>query len=121
MITRRDKRNIIIASIIVIILIIVGVLLYLYFTTDLFKSNQRLFAKYLGNATQNVEALLKDEEGKQYEGLLENNKYTSNTEITAEYTNNIGTSDENNRNDINTLKLTADGKTDKLNGLSWNI
>ena len=119
MISKKTRNNIIIASISLVIVIIIAVLVYLYFTTDLFKSNSKLFAKYLGKTVQNVEALSEDQEGDQYKSLLQNNRYTSNTEVTAEYVNNIKTTDENTRNVINSLKLLINGKTDKLNGISY--
>ena len=119
MISKRTRNNIIIASISVIIVIIIAVLVYLYFTTDMFKSNEVLFSKYLGKAAQNIETLAQDTEGDQYNALLENNKYTSNTEITVDYLNNIGTTDENTRNVINNLKLIINGQTDKLSGTAY--
>ena len=103
MITKRDKRNIIIASVVVTIILILTVVVTLYFTTDMFKSNQMLFGKYLAKATISVEGLFKDDKGKQYDNLLENNRYNNSTQITANYTKGIGTTGENTSNVINSL------------------
>ena len=53
--TVRDTKIITIAiiSIIALILIVIGV--FLYFTTDIFKSNDVLFYKYLGKTLENIE------------------------------------------------------------------
>ena len=113
--TRRRKVNIIIASISVVLLIIIGICVYLYFTTDMFKSNKMLFGKYIQKAAQNVESIAKDSTGESFDSMLDSNKYTSNTEITAKYLNGIGTTAENNQNVINSLKLIIKGKTDRTN------
>ena len=113
--TRRRKVNIIIASISVVLLIIIGICVYLYFTTDMFKSNKMLFGKYIQKAAQNVESIAKDSTGESFDSMLDSNKYTSNTEITAKYLNGIGTTAENNQNVINSLKLIINGKIDRTN------
>ena len=112
--SRRNK--IIIISISVIVVIALAIYAYLYFNTDMFKSNSILFAKYIGKAAENLEVLINDENGENYDNLLENNKYTSSTEITA---SSIGTTGENSDNVINNLKLTINGKTDKLSGVDY--
>ena len=117
--TRRRKLNIIIASISVVLLIIIGICVYLYFTTDMFKSNKMLFGKYIQKMAQNVETIVKDPTGEAYNNLLQNNKYTSTTEVSATYINGKGTTAENNQNVINSLKVLINGKTDKLNGVDY--
>ena len=47
MLPRRKRRNLIITSIIILLFIIIGILVFLYITTDAFKSNDTLFVKYL--------------------------------------------------------------------------
>lgn len=44
----KNKKNLIIYSVIGVVAIITVILAILYFTTDIFKSNQQLFYKYLG-------------------------------------------------------------------------
>ena len=106
----------IVSSIFAICIIVV---LYLYITTDSFKSDKVLFQKYSAKALQNLETLIVDNKGQEYNKSLENNKYTSTTEITANYRSGIGTTSENTQNLINNLKLVVNGKTDKLNGVDY--
>ena len=84
-------KNIVIGIFVVVAVISIGLYAYLYFTTDLFKSDKELFGKYIRRAVVNVEELLLDEKGAEYNNLLENNKYNSSTEITADYMAGIGT------------------------------
>lgn len=50
------KKGIIIAIIIVVLIIIIGVVgVFLYLKTDLFKSNETLFLKYMGQTLENLE------------------------------------------------------------------
>ena len=51
MVPRKKKLAIIITSVTLAVIIIVATLLILYLKTDMFKSNQTLFCKYL---TQNI-------------------------------------------------------------------
>ena len=44
--------------------------------------------------------------------MLEENKYTTNTEVTVNYTENVGTDLENTGNVINQLRLEVNGQTD---------
>lgn len=120
MVMSRGRRNkIIIISISVVILIILVICIFLYFTTDMFKSNDVLFAKYIQSAAQNIEGLLKDEQGEAYNNSLRNNKYTSKTEITADYTQGMQTTAENKDNVINQLKFVINGKVDEQNGIDY--
>lgn len=53
MYTSRGKRRVIIAIVVIVsIIAFLGVLTYAYLTTDLFKSNQDLFFKYLGKTAE---------------------------------------------------------------------
>ena len=120
MVMSRGRRNkIIIISISIVIIAILITCVVLYFTTDMFKSNEVLFSKYLGKAAQNLETILVNEKEEAYSNSLKNNKYISTTEITADYTNGIGTTAQNNDNIINNLKLTINGKTDNLGGIDY--
>lgn len=91
----RKKRIVIIAiSIILVMLIILGILGYLYLKTDAFKSKETLFAKYLAQNFNSIE-ILKTESDSEIENMLNTNKYESQLEGTIEYTEDIGTSNEN--------------------------
>ena len=120
MVMSRGRRiKIIIISISIVIIAIIITCVTLYFTTDMFKSNEMLFSKYLGKAAQNLETILVNEKEEAYANTLNNNKYTSTTELTANYTSGMGTTAQNNDNVINDWKLTVNGKTDKLNGMDY--
>ena len=115
-----EIKKIVIGCVIAIAVIILGVFAYFYFTTDLLKSDSTLFAKYIRKAVVNVEELLLDEKGAVYNNLLQNNKYTSNTEITGNYISGMGTTEENSQENIlNNLKLVINGKTDVLNNMDY--
>lgn len=112
------KKAIIIAIIVIILVIaLVGVGLFLYLKTDLFKSNQTLFYKYLGEQLETFKV-----EGniqlKELEMLKSEMPYTVKGELTIGYEN-IG--EANNETEkmvtelLENLKLTVDGKYDKAN------
>lgn len=69
----------IIAVVVVIIAIVSGIILYL--TTDLFKSNQQLFLKYLAKNDEMIEQLVEDNT-KTLEENIKQDKYTTESEIT---------------------------------------
>ena len=114
MVPRKKRLAIIITSITLAIVIIVATLLILYFKTDMFKSNQTLFCKYF---IQNLETIYeyKDIETTEVNDILENNKYISDLTGSIEYTENMGTSDENKNSPINKVKLSIASQTDKQN------
>lgn len=82
---RRNKKLIVIISIVLILAIASAVFAYLYIMTDIFKSNKELFAKYFG---QNEEMLQKITDLKTievYKNLENESKYESNTNIKMSY------------------------------------
>lgn len=87
---KKKNVGIIIASIVAVIVIVVGVLAVLYFTTDLFKSEQQLFWKYLSNNTQVLE-IISNENGEQQTQWKENNSYTSQGSLKFNITKDSGT------------------------------
>lgn len=115
MIPRRKKRNIIIVTVIILILIIVGVLVFLYMTTDAFKSKDRLFAKYLVQNFSIIDEFQKFSEMEEVDQLLENNKYTSTINGNINYVLNKGLDGENSNNPINNIQLNIESQTDKAN------
>lgn len=112
MMPRKKRRIILIVSMISIVAIIAMTLIFLYITTDSFKSSRTLFSKYIGQTVENLKEMSPKEEKSDYEELLEQNKYTTNTQITANYTENVGKDGENTENVINQLKIEANGQTD---------
>lgn len=112
MMPRKKRKIILIVSIISIVAMIAMTLIFLYITTDSFKSSRTLFCKYLGQNVENWGAMQSENKQSEYEELLEQSKYTTNTEVTVNYTENVGTDLENTENVINELKLEIKGQTD---------
>ena len=120
MIPRKKRRLILIVSIVLIILIILTAFLLVYINTDMFKSNKTLFMKYFGQNVENMNAMYNQINQKSdYENSLEQSKYTVNTQINVNNTENIGTTEENTDNVINQLKIIADGQVDKVNQYNY--
>lgn len=104
------KKRILVSSIIltvVILIMAIAIVIGLYMTTDLFKSNRNLFEKYTINIFSNVNKLFNDENMSEMKQILQNNKYelTSNTGIKFQ--------DDKNENSINNIKLTISGKIEE--------
>lgn len=118
MMPRKKRKTIIIVSIILLLLIMAVTLILLYINTDMFKSSATLFTKYIGQNVENVEAFYSQIGKNEYNELLKQNKYTTDTQVKVNYTENIGTSSESTQNSINQLKLKINGQTD--NGNQYN-
>lgn len=115
----RKKRIVIIAiSIILVMLIILGILGYLYLKTDAFKSKEKLFTKYLAQNFNSIE-ILKTESDSEIENMLNTNKYESQLEGTIEYTEDIGTSNENKNSNINNVGIKIKSNVDKANNYDY--
>lgn len=112
---RKKRRMLLIVSAVMVVIIIAIILIMLYITTDMFKSNQTLFAKYMGKNVENVTTITKALQNDEYNEMIEQNKITNNTEIKINYTENKGTSSESRQNNINQLKITLAGQIDKQN------
>ena len=59
MITKKKRQLIMIISISVPIVIIIGILIALYFTTDMFKSKNKLFEKYIAQNINIIDEMAK--------------------------------------------------------------
>ena len=120
MIPRKKRRLILIISIVLIILILLIGFALVYINTDMFKSNKTLFMKYLGQNTQNMNGVYTQiNQESDYEKSLEQSKYTVNTQINVNNTENLGTTEENTDNIINQLKIVAEGQVDKANQYNY--
>lgn len=115
---RKKRIVILVIAIVLTVLIILGILGYLYLKTDAFKSKETLFAKYLMQNFENVE-FLKTENNFEIENVLNNNKYTSQIEGTIEYTQNIGTSNENKDSEINNVGIKINSNVDRANNYDY--
>lgn len=89
----KSVKIIIIAIIILIILIsVVGVVLF--FTTDLLKTNDVLFKKYLANDVQNIAEVLDISHEEEFIDYLIKRDYTSSSEISLKYLENQNDEEE---------------------------
>lgn len=118
MIPRKQRITIMIVMFVFIFLIFLGILGILYLNTDMFKSKEKLFAKYLMQNFDSIE-IIKNIDNSEIEQILENSKYTSEIEGKIEYTENIGTSDENKNNPINDVKIKINNNIDRIDNYSY--
>lgn len=117
---KKKKRIVLIISIVIIfIILITSILVTLYITTDAFKSSKTLFKKYLGQNIEDVINITSFFEKDEYDKLLEQSKYTNNTEITMNYTEGIGTTSEKTDSLINNLKLNINGQVDNNSNYNY--
>lgn len=118
MIPRKKRIVILVSSIILVTLIIIGVLVFLFLKTDAFKSKETLFGKYLIQNFDTV-GMFNNENSSELENTLNNSKYVSDVEGTIEYTEGIGTSNENRNNPINNVKIKINSNIDKVNNYDY--
>ncbi len=82
----KSKKILIITLIIILVLAVAGtVFAYLFIATDTFKGDKELFAKYISQNSETLEKFTDLQTKKVYEGLKDEEKYESNTEIKATY------------------------------------
>ena len=115
---RKKRITILVISIVLTILIILGILGYLYLKTDMFKTKETLFAKYLMQNFENID-ILKIENDSEIEATLSNNKYTSEIKGTIEYTENLGTSNEDKGSKINDVGIKINSNVDRINNYNY--
>ena len=114
MMPRKKRRAILISVILVILLMIVTVCVVLYATTDMFKSNSVLFEKYARQLLDNLDDVLNENHMAEMEEILNNNKLTSNTTATINYSENGDTS-----NPINNIQMNISGEEEKTTGYNY--
>ena len=82
----KSKKILIITLIIILVLAVAGtVFTYLFLASDTFKSDKELFAKYISQNSETLEKFTDLQTKKVYEGLKDEEKYESDTEIKATY------------------------------------
>lgn len=116
---RKKRRAIILVAILTVIVAIITTLLILYFTTDMFKSSRTLFAKYIGQNVEGITTAYQRIAKNDYNELLQQNKYTTESKVKINYTKNIGTTSENTENSINQMELQIKGQVDKQNQYNY--
>ena len=114
MMPRKKRRAILISVILVILLMIVTVCVVLYATTDMFKSNSVLFEKYARQLLDNLDDVLNEDHMAEMEEILNNNKLTSNTTTTINYSENGDTS-----HPINNMQMNISGEEEKTAGYNY--
>lgn len=82
---RKNKKLIVIISVVLILAIASAVFAYLYLMTDTFKSNKELFAKYFGQNEEMLQKITDLKTVEVYKNLKNENKYESNTNIKISY------------------------------------
>ena len=115
---RKKRIAILVISIILVVFTILGTLGFLFLKTDIFKSNEELFAKYLVQNFNFIE-ILKTEDTLEIENMLNTNKYKSQLEGKIQYTENIETSDENKNNPINNINVKINSDIDEINNYKY--
>lgn len=78
---KKNKKIFIILSVIVIVLFATGIFAYLYLKTDMFKSEQQLFAKYITQSVEKIKENIDLQAIEAYKGLENKSKYESTTNI----------------------------------------
>ena len=85
MMPRKKRRTILIISILLVIIAIVSAIVVIYLTTDMFKSSDILFAKYIGQNMENLENVYHEIEKDDYRELMKQNKHTIENKVKVNY------------------------------------
>lgn len=85
---KSKTKVIVIVSIIVLIVASLAVGAILFFMTDVFKSNQELFYKYMAQNSEVIEILQKDGNEQNASNILEQSKYKTEGKVAFELTSN---------------------------------
>lgn len=117
---RKKRIAIIITAILVSILSIVGIFSYLYFSTDILKTDEELFGKYFMKNFNIIENLINSELNDEINSQLNQNKYVSELTAKIEYTENLNTTTENKDSVVNDIYLKVDSQIDKQNNYFYN-
>lgn len=111
---KSKTKLIVIISIIVVLAVIAGVGAFLYFTTDLFKSNQELFYKYIAQNTEVLNLLQKDVNEQAIDTMLAQSKYETKGTVNFQLTSS-DTQIANQAIPPRNFTIDYTGKTDGLN------
>lgn len=114
MMPRKKRRMILVCVIIAILLIILVTCLTLYATTDMFKSNDVLFNKYASQLLDNIDPIFNEDHMAEMEGILANNKLSSNTTVNVQYAE-----DGNTDNPVNLVQMNIAGQQEETAGYKY--
>ncbi len=108
---KKTKGIIITLIILIIILLLVGIIAYIYFFTDMFKSNKELFFKYTSQITQTEDGFIENQLI-QYFQKKQSTAYENSGDITFD----VSISDLEEETELaNDFNVTFTGKADKAN------
>ena len=111
---KKNTKIVVIAIVLVVILLIGGIISYLYFATDMLKSNKKIFFKYITQMSDNKKGFINNEV-KQYFEKQKNTPYETNGTIRF----NISSAEQEEKIDYtNNCNIEISGKVDKLNSKS---
>lgn len=118
MLAKKARITLIAVTIVTAIILIIGIVMFLYFKTDIFKSNEDLFFKYFTTGFDALD-IVKIDDNLGIENTLNTNKYTSNLQGKFEYTTNVGTDNEDKNSGINQIGLNIKSNIDKTNNYKY--
>ena len=73
----------------------------------------------MGQNIENIDSLYSEIGKSEYDQMLQENKYTTQTQVNVNFVENRGKTSENTQNSINQLKLEINGQTDKKNEFEY--
>ena len=118
MLAKKTRITLIAVTIVTAIILIIGIVMFLYLKTDIFKSNEDLFFKYFTTGFDALD-IVKIDDNLGIENTLNTNKYTSNLQGKFEYTTNVGTDNEDKNSGINQIGLNIKSNIDKTNNYKY--
>lgn len=101
---KSGKKSLIVLIIIALIAIAGGAVAYTYFCTDVFKSGQELFGKYLMQNVENINKTITLNKVEEIENKLKESKYEQNIEISY----------AENESDKSNVEITIDTQNDSI-------
>lgn len=107
---KSKKVLIIIISLMILICLVGAIFLYLFIKTDIFKSDEELFAKYMSQNLEQFQELGNLETVKLYKNKFNKDKYVSKTNLAIEYSEGGEVS-----NPFNNLSASLDVQKDREN------
>ena len=114
MIARKKRQLIMIISIVLPIIIVIGVLVALYFTTDMFKPKNKLFQKYLAQNLDTIDKI-SNLDATEITDALNNQKLSEELKATLSYRDN----NNNMSNTVNKAEVDISGQTCKKENYNY--
>ena len=105
---QKKKKGLMIAIIVTIIIIVIAGLGFVYLATDLFKSNEQLFYKYVEKNAE-IAKIFQSKSMEESSKWKEENVYTTTGEVS------LSSDEEEVQKALDSIKVTVDAKTDNKN------